>query len=393
MKYPFNLLSNNRLDELLEEAARRKKSHIACEIIMPDGTKRIWQVNPSIQFGYTRPFDKKVFMTVLKLVSDGGLPPPMLWELGSLRRVCQTMGLEDCGKNKRLIKESLIRISQTTIYAEVFYLKDRNDFWKERPESIGGSFTLWNVIWRGERLPNGEIADSIYLIFNIPFIWSLQAYYVCPLDYEYWLSLPPLAQRLYELTGRRFYGLETSEYARYSYEDLCQLLPIQPQKHLSDAKRILDRAHKVLKETEWFARVQWITKKGAYNRGQWEILYYPGERAREEIAQAKERLAKFQYWSLSTQGDAQAQVVEQARIEYLVNEIEKITGDTHSRLTYVKIVKALPEDILWRFLSELKADYLHGPLKVRESLAAVFMHKVKRYCQEHNLDVGIRFKI
>jgi hypothetical protein len=72
LKYPFNLLLNNRLDELLEEAAKRKKSHIVCEVLMPDGTKRVWMVNPSIQFGYPRPFDKKVFITVLKLVSDEG---------------------------------------------------------------------------------------------------------------------------------------------------------------------------------------------------------------------------------------------------------------------------------------------------------------------------------
>ncbi|MEN3011020.1 MAG: hypothetical protein ABDI20_08710 [Candidatus Bipolaricaulaceae bacterium] len=391
IKYPFNLLSNNRLDKLLEEAARKKKSHIACELIMPDGTKRVWRVNPSIELGYTRPFDKKVFMTILKLVTDEGLPPPVVWELGSLRRVCQTMGLEDCGRNKRLVKESLIRISQTAIYAEVFYLKERGEFWREKPGSLGGSFTLWNVIWRGEKLPNGEIADSIYLAFNIPFIWSLQAYYVCPLDYEYWLSLPPLAQRLYELTGRRFYGLTLSEYARYDYEELCQLLPLQPQKYLSDAKRILDRAHDILKSTGWFSKVQWVIKKAPKNKRPWEILYYPGPRAKEEIAQAKERLAKLRQLGLSPV-DIETELMEKARIEYFVDEIEKITGDTHSKATYIKIVKALPDDVLWRFLSELKADYLHGPLTVRESLAAIFMDKVKRYCQEHGLDIGIKFK-
>jgi len=47
--------------------------------------------------------------------------------------------------------------------------------------------------------------------------------------------------------------------------------------------------------------------------------------------------------------------------------------------------------VIWRFLSELKADYLHGPLKVRKSLAAVFMDKVRRYCEEHEIDIGIKF--
>jgi hypothetical protein len=392
LKYPFNLLLNNRLDELLEEAAKRKKSHIVCEVLMPDGTKRVWMVNPSIQFGYPRPFDKKVFITVLKLVSDEGIPPPPIWRLGSLRRICQTMKIQDSGKNKKLVKESLLRISQTSIYAEVFYLKDKKEYWKEKPDTIGGSFTLWSVYWKGESLPNGEYADSIYLHFHIPFIWSLQAFYVCPIDYDYWLSLPPLAQRIYELTGRKLYALEDSEYISYSYPELCQLLPIMPQKYLSDAKRVLDRAHKVLKETGWFSRVQWIgtNKRTLCEEAPWKILYYPGERAKQEMALARKRIVELQP-SLKSGIDAEEIFYDDFIKENLIQEIERITGDKHSRPTYWKIVKGLPEEVIWRFLSELKADYLHGPLKVRKSLAAVFMDKVRRYCEEHEIDIGIKF--
>lgn len=391
LKYPFALLLNNRLDEFLEEAAKRRKTHILCEVELPDGSKRIWQVNPSIQFGYPRPFDKKVLFTVFKLVTDEGFPPPPIWKLGSLRRICQTMGIQDAGENKRLVKESLLRISQTSIYTEVFYLRDRDGFWQERPNSVGGSFTLWNVVWRGEKLPDGKVAEAIYLIFNIPFIWSLQAFYVCPIDYYYWLNLPPLAQRLYEITGRKFYGLEKSEYIRYSYLELCRLLPIKPQEHLSDAKRVLNRAHKVLKDTGWLAKVQWTgTKTRKFSAAEpWEILYYPGPRAKEEVAQAKNRLARvLPYYELNLEEE----IERQARIENIVSEIEHVTGDRHSRPTYYRIARNLPEDVIWRFLSELKADYLYGPLKVKTSLAAIFMDKIKRYCQERGIDIGIKFE-
>lgn len=35
---------------------------------------------------------------------------------------------------------------------------------------------------------------------------------------------------------------------------------------------------------------------------------------------------------------------------------------------------------------------IHGPLGVNKSPAAIFMDKVRRYCQRHNLDIGIKFK-
>lgn len=393
LKHPFNLLSNNRLDQLLEEAAKKKKSHIACEIELPDGGKKVWRVRPNVETGYTRPFDKKVLVTVLKLATDEGFPPPIVWKLGSLNRICRMMKIAKAGDNKRLVKESLLRISATNIYAETFWLKDEKRYWQEKPESVGGSFTLWSVFWRGDRLPNGQAADNIYLAFNAPFIWSLQAYYVSPLDYDYWLSLTPLAQRLYELSGRKFYGLKHSEYTHYKYLDLCQLLPIMPQKKFSDAKRILDRAHQALKKTGWLKEVRWegIRRRTRFIPNKpWVIRYYPGVRAREELAQSKERLERFQSWE-----NRQLVSTDQERlteIRYLVKEIEQATGDNHSRKAFTKIAKNLPSQVLWRLLSEVKVDYIRGPLEVKRSPAAIFMDKVKRYCAERQLDIGIKFK-
>jgi len=395
LKHPFNLLSNNRLNELLKEAAIQKRSHINYELQMHDGSTRIWRVKPNVETGYTRPFDKKVIVTVLKLATDEGFPPPVIWKLGSLNRICRTMKIVNSGENQRLVKESLLRISDTTIYTETFYLKDKKEYWKEKPESIGGNFTLWSVFWRGDRLPDGKVADSIYLAFNIPFILSLQAYYVKPLDYDYWLSLPPLAQRIYELTGLKFYGLEESSYVRYEYPELCQLLPIKPQKNISLAQQILDRAHQCLKQTGWLADVEWLVKgqRALSANSPWELLYFPGPRAKSEIAQAKQRLARFKRWQQRQLLCTDPEWL--AKVEYLVREMERVTGDTHSRGAFTKIAKMLPESVLWRFLSEVKLahhDHLHGVSKIKRSLAATFMDKVRRYCREHQLDIGVKFQ-
>lgn len=393
LKYPFSLLSKNNLKKLLQEAAKTQKSHIACEVQMPDGSRRIWQVNPNITTGYTHPFDKQVLVTVLKLVTDEGFPPPILWRLGSLSRICRTMKISDKGVNPRSVKESLLRISATNIYTETFWLKDKKEYWCERPERIGGSFTPWSVLWKGDKLLDGQVADSIYLTFNVPFLLSLQAFYVSPLDYDYWLSLPPLAQRIYELTGRKFYGLADSDYARYEYGELCQLLPIQPQRKFSDAQRILDRGHKVLKKTAWLEGSRW---EGERRRGKlipnepWAIRYYPGPRAEAEIAEAEKRLARFQQWKERQLISLDAESVVQ--LHSLVQEMERATGDTHSRGAFTKIAKGLPQQVIWRFLSEIKADHLHGPLGVKRSPSAILMDKVRRYCQDRKLDIGIKFK-
>jgi len=395
LKYPFALLSNNNLDKLLQEAAKTQKSHIRCEIQMPDGSKRLWQVPPNIMLGYTRPFDKKVMITVQKLVTDENFPPPLIWKLDSLNRLCRTMKISETEGNRRLVKESLIRISQTPIYTETFYLKDKREYWREKPESRGGSFTPWSVIWKGDKLPDGRVAECIYLAFNIPFLLSLQAYYVKPLDYEYWLSLPPLAQRIYELTGLKFYGLKESSYVRYEYLALCQLLPIRPQKNLSKAQQILDRAHRLLKEKGWFSEVKWLSaiQRSLSKEHPWELLYYPGPRAKQEIAQAKERLKRFKSWQ-------QRQLVlidpeSVARVQYLVQEIERVTGDRHSRGAFTKVAKNLPERMIWQWLSEVKLahhDHIHGVSKIKRSLSATFMDKVRRYCREHQLDIGVKFQ-
>lgn len=388
LKNPFCVFCKVNPKRLARETIERGQSFIHYEAIGSDNTRRIWELNPTMKWGYTTHFDKKVLVTVLKLVTDEGLPPLMPWKLGSVSRLCHTMGVSDKGENPRLVKDSLIRISSTPIYAETFYLKNKKDYWRERPESIGGNFTLWSVFWKGDRLPDGRVAESIYLAFNIPFISSLQAYYVKPLDYGYWLSLPPLAQRLYELTGLKFYGLAGSFYARYEYPEFCQLLPIIPQKKLSDAQRILDRAHRILHKTHWLNDVYW-----EWFKKPWAIRYYPGPRAKEEITQARERLKRFKSWRqrelVSIDPDRLAQAQD------LVKEIERVTGDTHSRGAFTLIARKVPSQRIWQWLSEVKLahqDHLHGVSKIKQSRSALFMDKARRYCQERNLDIGIKFR-
>ena len=70
-----------------------------------------------------------------------------------------------------------------------------------------------------------------------------------------------------------------------------------------------------------------------------------------------------------------------AQVTYLIAEILHICGDKKSVAFYGRVAEALPDDVILRFLSEIKDDE-----KIRNR-GAVFTHKVKRYASRHKLRI------
>ena len=66
-----------------------------------------------------------------------------------------------------------------------------------------------------------------------------------------------------------------------------------------------------------------------------------------------------------------------AHIQYLVERILDVCRDTKSARFYGQVARALPDDVIFRFLSQIKAD---GTVKNR---GAVFTSKVKQYASRH----------
>lgn len=390
LDFPICLLSNNNSKELLKKSAEQGASHIRFEMVGDDGEKRVWEVRPSTVAGYTTPFDKSVVGTVQKLVTDEQFPPPMLWKLGSCRRICRTMKINDRGKNVSRVKEALKRIASSPIYAETFYSKRDDGYWHTKKKQKGGVFTLWSVFWEGEELPNGETADCIYLQFNIPFIWSLQAFYVKPVDYDYWLSLPPLAQRIYELTGRKFFGLKDSSYIKFDYHTYCQALPVQQHQHLSLAKQAFTRPHKRLKEDSWLDGIEWVDRRRRKldPHQPWEIRYYPGPRAHLEIEEARERLRRFQQKA----GRQSLLGQRSEEIEAWVATLTELLDDTLGRNKgyYRKIAKLIDQqklssDIIWEAAHTAKTEDLAGNLTSDRS--AYFTGYVRKRLKERGAEL------
>jgi hypothetical protein len=242
-----------------------------------------WIVSSNPRYGYPGPFDRKVHKAIEQVISE--LAPPIVnpIRLGSLAHLAKLMGLSvakngaPSGRTYKQIKDCLRRITTVTVESKgTFYQKGK----KRWLEDI---FHLYDrVVFVGEEMDNGEVADTNYLFLNSWYLDNINARYVRPLDYTYYRSLSSsVASRLYELLGVKFYGMGRQPFIRYRYSTLCQLLPVTRHQHLSQAKRKLAVAHEELVRTGFFSNVEWTEVAG--ETSDWYVVYRPGPRAREEL--------------------------------------------------------------------------------------------------------------
>jgi len=82
-----------------------------------------------------------------------------------------------------------------------------------------------------------------------------------------------------------------------------------------------------------------------------------------------------------------------AEVRVLVEDILAVTQDEHSRPFYIKLAKLAADrprlqDLIYRCLSEVKYEAHEG--LIRTTKGAVFTDKIKRYCRERGIDLGLK---
>lgn len=392
--FPFFALNNREVRERTEIEFRAQ--------VERDGEKMeiLWNVSANPKYGYPGPFDKSLHKAIEQLITE--MDPPISNPIPfSIYDLCQKVGKGIGGRQYQGIKEIIERIVATTI-------KSRGAFYhKGKKRWIDDTFHLYDrVIFKGEELPDGTVAEKNYLFLSSWYLESINAFYLKPLDFDYYNSLnSTIAQRLYELLGVKFYRILQSGLTclRYRYSTLCQLLPITRQKYLSKARERLDPAHKELKNTNFLRKVIW--RRGPVE-GDWFIYYYPGSRAEEEIKlyqlpedvlmleeEMQPRLGPLSISDSEEEESSSKQPqlklsLKKVELEGLVNEMIEVLGDEKSRAFYTKVAKLCPSDLIYRCLSEVKDEWLQG--KVRKSRGALFTDKLKRYCKEWGIDLGLK---
>ncbi|MBS3793044.1 replication initiator protein A [Candidatus Bipolaricaulota bacterium] len=347
LTYPFFALTS-------KDVFKRGKTEFKAELKRNGQKFKIfWKVSANQEYGYPGPLAKKVHKAIEQVIEENGFPAKNPIQF-SIYELCKKMNISLGGRQYDRIRSALKKIQFTAIESEnAFYHKGRKKW-------ITKTFTLYEaVIFKGEELDNGEIAESNYLYLNDLYLNSINSRYLKPLNFEYYKSLETnIARRLYELLGVKFYGIYKSNqpFIRYKYSTLCQLLPLHKQKYLSKAKHILEPAHKELKETNFLEKVNWSDIEG--KEKDWYIYYLPGGRAEDEI----EEFGGPPYFATEEKKPALTEVQRRsvdAWVSELSRKLEDEDGDNEGyyRKLGKLIVKAkLPEGLVRKCLSEAKSE-------------------------------------
>ena len=243
-----------------------------------------WEVSYSSRYGPPRQLAYKIdTLVVNRRIDELGRPVPRVIRLGSLRDIARELELGGDTNNAR---KALRQNAFTGIAARLTY---RGTDGSER--KVEADFTRYNVVFAGEKLPDGRSADCVYLVLNDPYLEVLNSAPMRPLNYEYLKILPPAAQRFYEIVSYKVFAALKHQHpqARLSYSDFCTCSAIQRYYDYDHFKKQMYKIHRPHLDSGYLAKIQYEqTLDGAGNLD-WVMLYNPGPRARAEFTAFQKR--------------------------------------------------------------------------------------------------------
>jgi plasmid replication initiation protein len=211
-----------------------------------DRLEQYWKITAHRDFGLPGPQDQDVFVAVMTVVSRRGGIPSNGRVSFTLYELIEILGKTHAGKNYADLRDSLDRLSETSIYAEnAFYSKEDEDFRSHR-------FRMWSV-HLSRRKRKGRASEHHTLRFDDILVRSYNASYLKSLDSDFYYGLKrPLARSLYKLVDvKRKEALSWS----VELERLRQLLSMsETYKYPSAIKRQLEPAHRELVNKGFLSR-------------------------------------------------------------------------------------------------------------------------------------------
>jgi hypothetical protein len=247
-----------------------------------------WGVSSNQKFGYPSPFAEKVRLAIEHLAMQQDVPIPEYLEFSTCE-IEQILDLKHGGSAHRNIKRALQSLSAAKIETRgsFCYLENGQRRWVE------DLFNLYDrVVWVGQTLPDGTIAEKNRVSFSEWYHKSLNSLYVKPLDFAYWKEIVAeagiIAGRLYNYLGYMMFATKGKKYSIY-YHKLCRFLPLDTKPYLSQAERQLARPHKTLVKTGFlkgepkWGEPRWIKLEGKKVKS-WLLTYNFGIRSQQELA-------------------------------------------------------------------------------------------------------------
>jgi len=250
-------------------------------------TEMTWKVSPNAEYGHPGELSYDIDTLVINRLIDQLYPdiPEFFQIADSLSQISEMIGKVNT-RDTTKIKNALYQNAFAAITARINFLgKDK----KQRRFEFGS--TRYGVVFAGERLPNGERADAIFIVLNPLFRELLRNAKRRPLDYDYLKALPPAARRWYELVSFQIFAALNlgNPRARYLYSDLCDRVPMSRFFTWEKAKKQLYKIHRPHLLSGYISKVEVEQRADEQGRPDWFLWYTPGKKANREFLVFNER--------------------------------------------------------------------------------------------------------
>jgi hypothetical protein len=332
------------------------------------------------EVGVLRIFDLKCFYALVKLWEEAGRPGPDEMVTFSLHELGRILKLGWGGKTHREIKESLLRLRGLPItWISAFYRKDT-----DTTEELLELFTILSELKIYERRKGGRLqAGYSQFRFNERLVLNLLGNYTKPLYLNVILNLEKEISVLLYL-HLDLVMADKTHYARRTGELIAELDLSGDYRYPSYRRRVLEPALKELEGVELSTGKLTYAKLQKLPGGQdWKAVFKKEPRVLPRAGSGKASSGR-----LPTGRRRSVQEKELFEIEALVDEMIAVTEDPKSRQFYTKVARRCPTDLIYRVLSEVKEEWHEG--LIRTTKGAVFTDKIKRYCQERGIDLGLK---
>jgi hypothetical protein len=260
-----------------------KRGNISIEIKKQNQDGEVlfnWEVSHNSRHGQPGPLAYKLDTLVInRRIDKARRPLPQVISLGSLRNICEEMGLHASGQNIAHLKKALRQNAFAAITAKVRY-KGLNG--TERFAEIND--TRYGVIFTGEKMPNGRRADAVYIILHEFYREVLDNTMSRPLDYDYLKALPPAPQRLYELISYQVYAAlkHKRPRAKYLYSEYCTYAPQTRYFDYEHVKKQMYKVHAPHRKSGYLESVEFQAVTDGSGQPDWVMFYTPGRKAKAE---------------------------------------------------------------------------------------------------------------
>ena len=348
VEYPFTLLTRR--------APRGVKTLKYFDWITVGGVKKQvkWIVTGSDEFGLPIGGDQDIWVAIMEVWREHGFKEDKI-PIGSIYRMLKKMGLPTDKRNYDRFKKGLDRLRGTYIKTE-YAIWDKTDqcYIATKGFSMIGNYYLL------ERHRKGDKTEPFPLgyILADPFVYQMiKKGYLKDLNLTFYYSLStPLTKRLYRYLDKKRYL--TSVFSIELYRFIKKMGLLIENLPPSRVKQTLNPALDELRKRGFLKDYSY--QKTADGKGQKIIFFF------NQLPAKVTRL---------TQEDGQ--------IELLVEDILAVCKDRHSEPFYKKVAQLLPEQVVRRAISEVKASVLQG--EVKTSPGKLFTHLIKKYAQDFGI--------